>query len=76
MALKIEYHLTAGGLMQRRASPTVFKNYQQNPLFCIIHEFFSAVDSRQEMGDTIPISENRVMSLHFPLSLWHDDIHE
>jgi hypothetical protein len=33
-------------------------------------------DSRQEMGDTIPISENRVMSLHFHLSLRNDYFHE
>jgi len=31
---------------------------------------------RQEMGDTIPISENRVISLHFHVSLQNDDIHE
>ena len=34
------------------------------------------IDSRQEMGDTITISENRVMSLHFHISLQNDDIHE
>ena len=34
------------------------------------------IDFRLEMEDTIPISENRVMSLHFHLSLRNDDIHE
>jgi len=34
------------------------------------------IDSRWEMGDTIPISENRVMSLHFHLFLRNGHIHE